>query len=46
MPRRAPKACARRSSILNGEKVEKTITLDTMKVTKDNAAEILKQNGL
>ncbi len=31
---------------LNGEKVEKTITLGTMKVTKDNAAQIMKDNGL
>jgi len=31
---------------LNGEKVEKTITLPTEKVTKDNAAKILKDNGL
>jgi ribose transport system substrate-binding protein len=31
---------------LNGEKVEKTITLDTMLVTKDNAAQIMKDNGL
>lgn len=32
--------------LLNGEKIEKTITLPTMAVTKDNAAEILKNNGL
>jgi ribose transport system substrate-binding protein len=31
---------------LKGEKVEKTITLDTMKVTKENAAQVLKQHGL
>jgi ribose transport system substrate-binding protein len=31
---------------LAGEKVEKTITLDTMKVTKENAAQIMKDNGL
>lgn len=31
---------------LNGEKVEKTITLDTLKVTKENAPQILKENGL
>jgi ribose transport system substrate-binding protein len=31
---------------LNGEKVEKTITLPTMTVTKENAGEILKANGL
>jgi ribose transport system substrate-binding protein len=31
---------------LKGEKVEKTITLDTMKVTKDNAAQIMKEHGL
>jgi ribose transport system substrate-binding protein len=31
---------------LNGQKVEKTITLDTMKVTKENAAQIMKDNGL
>lgn len=32
--------------VLNGEKVQKQITLPTMVVTKENAAEILKQNGL
>lgn len=32
--------------LLNGEQVEKTITLDTMRVTQENAAEILKLNGL
>ena len=32
--------------LLNGEKVEKTITLDTMQITKENADEILKDNGL
>jgi ribose transport system substrate-binding protein len=31
---------------LGGEKVEKTITLPTMVVTKENAGEILKANGL
>jgi len=31
---------------LNGEKVEKTITLPTERITKDNAAKILKDNGL
>ncbi len=31
---------------LKGEKVDKTITLATMRVTKDNAAEILKSKGL
>jgi ribose transport system substrate-binding protein len=31
---------------LKGETVEKTITLDTMKVTKENAAQIMKDNGL
>ncbi|MGD9511313.1 MAG: substrate-binding domain-containing protein, partial [Geminicoccaceae bacterium] len=31
---------------LNGEQVEKTITLPTMAVTKENAGEILKANGL
>lgn len=31
---------------LKGEIVEKTITLDTMKVTKENAAQIMKDNGL
>jgi ribose transport system substrate-binding protein len=31
---------------LKGEKVEKTITLDTMTVTKENAAQIMKDNGL
>lgn len=31
---------------LKGEEVEKTITLDTMKVTKENAAQIMKDNGL
>src|SRR3954468_511081 len=32
--------------LLNGEKVQKQITLPTMVVTKENAADILKQNGL
>jgi energy-coupling factor transporter ATP-binding protein EcfA2 len=32
--------------LLNGEKIEKTITLPTMKITKDNAPQILKDNGL
>ena len=31
---------------LKGEKVEKTITLPTEKITKENAAEVLKANGL
>src|SRR6476660_1501096 len=31
---------------LGGEKVDKTITLPTEKVTKDNAGEIMKKNGL
>ncbi len=31
---------------LKGEKVEKTITLPTMKVTKENAAQVLKEHGL
>jgi ribose transport system substrate-binding protein len=31
---------------LNGDKVEKTITLPTEKVTAENAAEILKQKGM
>src|SRR3954454_13594773 len=31
---------------LNGEKVEKTITLPTQKVTSENAAEILKEKGM
>lgn len=31
---------------LNGEKVEKTITLPTQKITKENAAQILKEHGL
>ncbi len=31
---------------LNGEKVEKTITLPTEKITKENAAQVLKDNGL
>lgn len=31
---------------LNGEKVEKTITLPTEKITKENAPQILKDNGL
>ena len=31
---------------LDGEKVPKTVTLDTMQITKDNADEILKANGL
>jgi len=32
--------------LLNGEKIQKQITLPTMVVTKENAADILKQNGL
>ncbi len=32
--------------LLNGEKIEKTIVLPTMTITKDNAPEILKANGL
>jgi ribose transport system substrate-binding protein len=32
--------------LLNGEKIEKTITLPTMAITKENAADILKKNGL
>jgi ribose transport system substrate-binding protein len=32
--------------LLNGEKVEKTITLPTMAITKDNADQILKEKGL
>lgn len=32
--------------LLKGEKVEKTIVLPTMTITKENAPEILKQNGL
>jgi ribose transport system substrate-binding protein len=31
---------------LNGEKVEKTITLPTQRITKENAAQVLKDNGL
>ena len=31
---------------LNGEKVEKTVVLPTMKITKENAPDILKANGL
>jgi len=31
---------------LNGEKVEKTVVLDTMLITSDNAEEVLKANGL
>jgi ribose transport system substrate-binding protein len=31
---------------LNGEKVEKTITLPTMKVTAENAAQVLKEKGM
>lgn len=31
---------------LGGEKVEKTITLPTQKITKENAAEIMKANGV
>jgi ribose transport system substrate-binding protein len=29
----------------NGEKVERSITLDTLEVTKDNAADVYKQFG-
>ena len=32
--------------LLNGEKIEKTITLATMAITKDNADQILKEKGL
>ena len=32
--------------LLKGEKIEKVITLPTMLITKDNAPEILKKNGL
>jgi len=32
--------------LLSGEKIEKTITLPTMAITKDNATDILKKNGL
>jgi ribose transport system substrate-binding protein len=32
--------------LLNGEKIEKTIVLPTLKITKENAPEILKANGL
>jgi ribose transport system substrate-binding protein len=32
--------------LLNGEKIEKTITLPTMAITKDNADQILKDHGL
>ena len=31
--------------LLNGEQIEKKITLPTMTITKDNAAEIIKANG-
>ena len=31
---------------LNGEEVPKTVVLDTLTVTKENAGEILKANGL
>ena len=44
----APGAEGLRQAIkfLNGEKVEKTITLPTRKITKENAAQVLKDNGL
>ena len=32
--------------LLNGEKLEKTITLPTMAITKDNADQVLKDHGL
>jgi ribose transport system substrate-binding protein len=32
--------------IVNGEKVEKKITLPTMRIDKSNAEQILKENGL
>ncbi len=32
--------------LLNGQKIEKSIILPTMAITKDNAADILKKNGL
>jgi hypothetical protein len=31
---------------VNGEKVEKKITLPTLRVDKNNAGQILKENGL
>jgi ribose transport system substrate-binding protein len=31
--------------LLNGEQIEKKITLPTMTITKDNAADIIKANG-
>jgi ribose transport system substrate-binding protein len=32
--------------LLNGEKLEKSIILPTMAITKENAPDILKKNGL
>jgi ribose transport system substrate-binding protein len=32
--------------LLNGEKIEKKIILDTATITKENADQILKENGL
>ncbi len=32
--------------LLNGEKIEKKIVLGTMTITKENAPEILKENGI
>ena len=32
--------------LLNGEKIEPVITLPTMLIDKNNAADILKKNGL
>jgi ribose transport system substrate-binding protein len=32
--------------LLNGEKIEKKIILDTAKITKESADQILKENGL
>jgi hypothetical protein len=31
---------------MNGEKVEKKITLKTMRIDKTNAEQVLKENGL
>ena len=36
---------AKAIKLLNGEKIEKKIILDTATITKDNADQILKENG-
>ena len=44
-PRPGAEGIRQALKLLNGEKIEKKITLPTMTITKDNAAEIIKANG-